>query len=160
MISERLISDFYGFSFLKNHFVNEEFNRRTVQLFESGIIDGLLKYYISLYHAVGWKAEDEGPQVLEYDHLESWFQLWFGCLIVSLLSFLCEHFKKIFTGRLTFGRTLSFKFDMKKYHQNVQKKVDKKLNELRQMLRKRNFLRFKRSNAKLKSIKSNELQDL
>jgi hypothetical protein len=91
LLSQRLMTEFYGFSFQKYHFINEEFNRRTVQLLEAGVIDAIFKHYDNIYKIIGWKSEPEGPQVLTYDHLEFWFELLVILLMICLLSFIGEH---------------------------------------------------------------------
>jgi hypothetical protein len=102
LISQRLISDFYGFALPKDYFLNDEFNRRTVQLLESGIIKGIFDKYYRMYGAKGWKAESEGPQVLTFDHLEFWFELWLVLIIVCSLSFVVEHLTKIIALNIKF----------------------------------------------------------
>jgi hypothetical protein len=146
--SERLISDFYGLSLPKNHFIVEEFNRRTIQLLEFGVIDGLAKRYDFFYGAVGWKAEGEDPQVLSYDQLESWFQLWLGCLIVSLFGFFCEHFQKFCVRRWP---SLNFRLTIKSCYANVMERIFKVRKIFRQTLKKRKFLSFKHLTKKFKT---------
>lgn len=105
-LSQRLVSDLNGFAFPLNHYINDEFNRRTVQLLECGVIDGIIKIYNIIYHVHGWKNDDEGPQILTFDSLEFWFQLWFGCLLISLAGFCLEHFAKIYVSKFSLKKAL------------------------------------------------------
>lgn len=106
MLSQKLVSDLNGFAFLMNHYINDEFNRRTVQLLESGVINGIIKIFNDVYHVHEWKDDAIEPQVLTFDLLKFWFQLWFGCLLISLAGFFLEHFAKHFVFKSSLYKVL------------------------------------------------------
>jgi hypothetical protein len=87
-----------------------------VQLVETGVINGLFSYYNNLYRAVGWKSEVEGPQVLTYNHLQFWIELWGCLLILSLASFVCEHFSKFFSSKVNINKILNFLKNWRRFH--------------------------------------------
>lgn len=151
MLSERVMSDLNGFAFQKNHFVSDEFNRRIVQLLESGVIDGIFKMYNSIYHVHEWKDDDEGPTVLTFDRLEFWFQVWFYCLIASVLSFVFEHLANKLTFELSLKQMFVHMIDF--CHKRIRKQ---KLKYLKSKIKKSTTVRKKKKSRKLTNKVANK----
>lgn len=103
LLGEQLISDFYGFALPKNFYLNYEFNRRLVQLLEFGIIKQIFDLYLRFYKATGWKHEAKQPEVLHFEHLKFWFQIWFFLSMFSFLIFLFEKLGKQISSSLRFS---------------------------------------------------------
>lgn len=85
-ISERIMSYHWGFVFDVDNFMFKSFNRKVVQLVESGIADVLVKKAQFLKP----KIKEEGPVTLNLDHLGIWFIVWSVFLAVAFVCFLCE----------------------------------------------------------------------
>lgn len=87
ILEEKIISDHYGFLFMVNEFMFDAFNRKIVQLVESGVADRIVNSYSVKLN----KTEDKhGPVVLTLDHLGIWFIICLGFLTFAMISLVLE----------------------------------------------------------------------
>jgi hypothetical protein len=95
VLEEIVLSDHWGFRFEVNHYMYDAFNRKIVQLVESGLADVLVKNATKKWRKV--EAEEEHV-ALTIDHLAVWFYLWLILLGIALLAFIVEvcRVKKVF----------------------------------------------------------------
>lgn len=86
-LEEKIISDHFGFQFSINNFIYNAFNRKIVQLVESGIADRNIKNFCSRCES---KEDASDPLILTHEHLGIWFLVLLGCLLFCLMCFLVE----------------------------------------------------------------------
>lgn len=86
-LNEKILTDHWGFLFQDpNNFMFTAFNRKVVQLVESGIAKRNVEQFIS-----GAKPEEQSePCVLTLDHMGIWFLILLGCLLLSLSCIIME----------------------------------------------------------------------
>jgi hypothetical protein len=87
ILEEIVLSDHWGFRFEVNSFMYEPFNRKIVQLVESGLADVIVKNATKIWRNI--ETEDEHVP-LAIDHLAVWFYLWLILLGIALLAFSLE----------------------------------------------------------------------
>jgi hypothetical protein len=85
-LDEKILSNHWGFEFMKNTFIFKAFNRKVVQLVEAGIADLIVKDETSVNH----RSSDDEPEKLSLDHLGVWFNIWLVLLTAAALCFLVE----------------------------------------------------------------------
>ena len=83
-LSEKILSNHWGFHFQTNDFMFKAFSRKIVQLVESGVSDLIVNNETSINDEKDAAAE---PVVLTMFHLGIWFQFLFGMLAASALFF-------------------------------------------------------------------------
>lgn len=91
-LKERIVSDHISYIFERNYFMFEAYNRKILQLVESGIAAKIIQGY---NQKTGELAED-GPAVLTLEHLSVGFEIWLLFLLVSSVCFLFEFVQKIY----------------------------------------------------------------
>lgn len=86
ILNERLISNHMSMCLPKEHVIYHAFNVKIIQMVESG----LAKKYVDDYIYKKKIAEQNGPVVLDLDHLGFGFLICLFCLLVAFLCFLIE----------------------------------------------------------------------
>lgn len=75
-----------GYIIDQNSYITQQFNRKIVQVVESGLMN-----YWKSQHEVKNVAEDlSGPEVLTLIHLEIGFEIYILCVLISIFAFVCE----------------------------------------------------------------------
>jgi hypothetical protein len=87
ILEEIVLSDHWGFRFEVNSFMYEPFNRKIVQLVESGLADVFVKNATKIWRNVD--ADDKHVS-LTLAHLSVWFYLWLILMVIALLVFVLE----------------------------------------------------------------------
>lgn len=91
-LDEKIITDHVVFYMSENNFLFRSFERRLVQLVDSGIAQ-----YIVDSYAYKQRSKNEDPRrVLTYNHLAIGFQIWLFFLFVAFLCFLLEFVPSIY----------------------------------------------------------------
>jgi tRNA(His) 5'-end guanylyltransferase len=72
-LNEKIVSDHLSFIFKRNHFMFEAFNRKLVQMIESGFAE---KFVTELDSNYAKHQSDDGTSALCFDHLGIGFELW------------------------------------------------------------------------------------
>jgi hypothetical protein len=83
ILKEKIISDLSGLYMTLNSILFKPFNKKIIQMVESGIMEKVLRQKIK-------EKEDDQPTVLCIDHLLIWFYLWGGFLLVAGAAFVSE----------------------------------------------------------------------
>lgn len=94
-LAERVILNHKCFAFEKNAFVYAAFDRKIVQLVESGLADKFIRDYESSIKMENFE-EIDGPVVLTLNHLGVGFQIWLLFVFLSIAFFLLEMFVRSF----------------------------------------------------------------
>lgn len=113
-LNERIITDYRSFVFSKNSFVFEAFDRKIVQMFESGMTEKFVRDFSNPYPAT--KASSQ-PIVFTLAHLGIGFQVWLVFIFLSCSCFLLELMAKSFhcvVRYFVFRRVLKTVFTNKK----------------------------------------------
>jgi hypothetical protein len=87
VLKERILSDHWSFVFEKpNHFMFDAFDRKSVQLFESGIASKIIRDFTKFKKVI----VSNDAQQLTMAHLEIWFQIWFYFICAATICFIFE----------------------------------------------------------------------
>lgn len=73
----------------KNSFLKEAFDQKITMLKTNGLIN----FWISKYMTYSYLVQEppiKGPEKLNFDQVHGAFQVWFACLLVSVLFFILE----------------------------------------------------------------------
>lgn len=101
-LNEKIISDHWGFVFEMNEFMFEPFNRKVVQLVESGIAER----FVTVGNATKFEKKVE-PPAITLNMLSVWFKLWAILMGLALFVFLVELASGI--AKEVFERKIFFK---------------------------------------------------
>lgn len=80
-----------GFLMKKTSQFFEAFDRKLVQLVESGLAARTLNEFLD----ISFSEPGSGPQVLTYEQLRFGFVIWSSCLFVAFIGFLLENISNI-----------------------------------------------------------------
>jgi hypothetical protein len=83
VLKQKVISDFAGIFMEINNYMFDVLNDKVTQLVESGIIDKFLK-------TSNPPQDRNDPIVLSLEHLQTWFILWLGILLLAGFFFFAE----------------------------------------------------------------------
>lgn len=99
-LNERILTNQVSLALPKNSFISSVFNKKIILLVESGITQKLVKDFHNEYKIE--VPEEEGPEVLSYEHLEVGFQAWLLLLLISSISLGIEVSFKLHINRRMF----------------------------------------------------------
>jgi hypothetical protein len=77
-----------GLQFRTNDFLYNIFNKKVVQLFESGISEYSMKNHESFVATP--KEDEKPPRLLNFDQFTNWLKVWLICVLVAWLCFFVE----------------------------------------------------------------------